>query len=343
MKYSYRLLWTFSWIVALVMFTVVSGAAQTTGTIKGAVTDGRTGEALPSVNVLVKGTSLGASTDVDGNYQITGISPGTYTLVASLVGHETNQITGVVVASGETVTRDFAMTDISVQLGDVIVYGASKRPERITEAPAAVSVLTPKDIQLTASHGQLPRLLEAEPGVDVVQSGIQDFNINTRGFNSSLNRRLLVLMDGRDMAIAFLGAQEWNGLPIPLDDIGRLELVRGPGSALYGPNAFNGVINVSTPAPKEVLGTKVSYSAGELSLQRADVRHAGMIDGNWSYKANIGHVESGTWSKSRTIAPFEYLGLTPEARRLDDDQVTSSYGSARVDYEKGNFGYISPW
>lgn len=341
MKDSYRLLWTFSWIVALVMCTVATGVAQTTGTIKGRVTDQKTGETLPSVNVLVKGTSLGASTDVDGNYQITGIAPGTYTLIASLVGHENVQVTDVVVASGETVTRDFAMTDISVQLGDVIVYGVSKRPERITEAPAAVSVLTPKDIQLTASHGQLPRLLEAEPGVDIVQSGIQDFNINTRGFNSSLNRRLLVLMDGRDLAIAFLGAQEWNSLPIPLDDIGRLELVRGPGSALYGPNAFNGVISVSTPAPKEVLGTKVSYSAGDLSLQRADVRQAGVIDGNWSYKANIGHVESGTWSRSRTTAPFEYPGLTPEARALDDDQVASSYGSARVDYEKENLGVIT--
>ena len=148
-------------------------------------------------------------------------------------------------------------------------------------------------------------------------------------------------MDGRDLAIAFLGAQEWNSLPVPLDDIGRLELVRGPGSALYGPNAFNGVISISTPAPKEVLGTKVSYSSGELSLQRADVRQSGMIDGNWSYKANVGHVESDTWSRSRTASPFEYPGLTQEARALDDAQVASWYGSARIDYENDNLGVIT--
>ena len=84
--------------------------------------------------------------------------------------------------------------------------------------------------------------LQSVPGVDVVQSGVNDFNVNARGFNSSLNRRVLVLQDGRDLAIAFLGSQEWNGMTQPLEDLGKVEMVRGPGSALYGANAFSGVV-----------------------------------------------------------------------------------------------------
>jgi outer membrane receptor for ferrienterochelin and colicins len=331
----------------LLLLTCVAGllpslpaAGQTTGTVRGKVTDQKTGTPLPSVNVVVKGTTAGAATDERGEYEIKNLPPGTYTLVVSLVGHEP-LVASIVMTGGAVVTKDFVLADVSVQFGDVTVYGASKRPERITEAPAAISTIAPAEIRLNAAHGQLPRLLESEPGVDIVQSGVQDFNINTRGFNSSLNRRLLVLLDGRDLAIAFLGAQEWIGLPIPLEDIGRLELVRGPGSALYGPNAFNGVINIATPAPRDILGTKVTMSGGELTMFRGDVRHAGMVDEHWSYRTNIGRVTSRTWSTSRTSNPLEYQGLPLEARPLDAGDVKSTYGSARLDYDFDGQGVLT--
>jgi outer membrane receptor for ferrienterochelin and colicins len=330
MKHSQRFVLA-GCLIALAMF-VQEGFGQT-GTVRGRVTDKKTGEPLPAVNVLVRGTTMGASSNTNGEYQVINVSPGTYTLVATLVGYERQEISGVVVAAGATVTRNIEMVDASVTLGEMTVFGASKRAERITEAPAAISSLSPLELRLNSAHGQLPRLLENEPGVDIVQSGIHDFNINTRGFNSSLNRRLLVLLDGRDLAIAFLGAQEWNGLSMPLADISRLELVRGPGSALYGPNAFNGVINITTPSPREVQGTQASVSAGELSLFRADVRHAGVIGDRWSYKANAGRVQSQTWSQSRVTPPFEYPGLSAEAIPLDRGDVVSSYMSGRIDHD----------
>lgn len=325
-------------IIVLLLFAVwVNGYAQSTGTLSGKVKDAKTGEGLPSVNVLVKGTALGSASNFDGNYTIRGIPAGTYTITFSAVGYTSREVHDVKITAGKTTAVNAEIEATAIQLSEVLVYGASKRQERITEAPAAISVVGVKDIKLTAAHGQLPRLLEFEPGVDIVQSGVQDFNINTRGFNSSLNRRVLVLMDGRDLAIAFLGAQEWNGLPVPLDDIGKLELVRGPGSALYGPNAFNGVINISTPRPEDVLGTKVSVSAGELSLLRGDVRHAGLLGDHLSYKVNLGRVQSKTWSKPRVALPFEYAGIgSPELRKLDDGDVTSMYGTARLDYHYGS-------
>jgi iron complex outermembrane receptor protein len=315
--------------------------AQSTGTIRGTVTDKKTGSPLPFVNVVVKGTNAGASTNVDGGFEIRGLPAATYTITASLVGHETKQVTGVAVLAGGIATVDIALVDASVQVGDITVYGASLRGEKVTDAPAAVSVLAPGEIKLNAVSGQLPKLLENQPGVDIAQSGVNDFNVNTRGFNSSLNRRLLVLLDGRDLAVAFLGSQEWNGLSVPVEDLGKLELIRGPGSALYGANAFNGVINILTPRPRDIAGGKVTIAGGEKSTARTDIRYAGYHDA-WSYKLNVGRFQGDTWSVSRTvwnggqIGVFEYPGFNPllnmEVVEVNRGKVASTYGSARVDH-----------
>ena len=144
--------------------------------------------------------------------------------------------------------------------------------------------------------------LQSVPGVDIVQSGVNDFNVNARGFNSTLNRRVLTLQDGRDLAIAFLGSQEWNGLTQPLDELGKVEMVRGPGSALYGANAFSGVINITTPEAREVLGNKFTIAGGELESFRADGRHASLLaDGRIGLRLNGGYNQSDTWSRSRTL------------------------------------------
>lgn len=323
--------------------------SQDVGSIHGRVTERSTSTPLPFVNVAVKGTAYGAATGVDGLYEIKNIPAGTYSLVITHVGYESQEVSSINVQAGDRVLQDFSLLDASVQFGDITVYGASLRGERITEAPAAISVLTSKDIKLHSVSGQLPALLEHEPGVDMVQSGINDFNVNTRGFNKSLNRRLLVLLDGRDLAVAFLGSQEWNGLSVPIEDLGKLELIRGPGSALYGANAFNGVINILTPSPREIKGGKLTVAAGELNTVRTDVRYAN-VSGPWSYKINVGRWQGDTWSVSRradfSVSPpnvvFEYDGLNPflngEAVDLDRSKVSSMYGSARVDYDYAEGG-----
>jgi len=326
-------------VLAASLFLSAEGRSQSTGTISGTVLDAQTREPLPLANVVIKETQRGTATDERGNFTIADLAPGSYTLVVSIVGHLTREIPGVSVSPLLTTTWTITLEDAAVQVNEVVVYGASFRKERITDAPAAVTALDPADIQLNAGQGQVPKLLETTPGVDIAQNGLYDFNVNTRGFNSSLTRRLLVLLDGRDLSIVFLGAQEWNGLSVPVEDLGRLEFVRGPGSALYGANAFNGVINIITPSPRQVLGTKATVAGGELSTFRTDIRHAGM-SGPWSYKMNVGRFQGKTWSTPRDASlsrPFEYDGLNPflnvEARPLNPDEVASTYGSGRVDYD----------
>ncbi|MBI3005093.1 MAG: TonB-dependent receptor [Ignavibacteriales bacterium] len=310
----------------------------------GTIRDGESRDPIPGANVRLKGTAFGSATDEKGFFKIVNVPVGKYVVAVSFLGYKTVE-SSISVEEGGDHMKDFFMQQEALQAGDVVVFGASLRRERITEAPAAVSVVDAKEIIRSGGHGQLPNLLASEPGVDVVQSGLFDFNINTRGFNSTLNRRLLVLLDGRDLAIVLLGAQEWNGLSVPLEDIGRIEMVRGPGSALYGANAYNGVINISTPAPKTIPGTKVTLAGGNRNSLRTDVRYADAFS-QWSYKVNLGYYTGISWSQPRpdtlpaplfANGPFEYGGLLPplhaEARRLNDDNVSSAYGSARVDHD----------
>src|SRR3989449_11519371 len=104
--------------------------------------------------------------------------------------------------------------------------------------------------------GQVPLALARVPGLDVTQSGVNDFNVNARGFNTNLSRKILVLQDGRDLATALVIQETWGALSEPLEDFGRIEVIRGPGSALYGANAYNGVINITTPAARDVEGLR---------------------------------------------------------------------------------------
>jgi iron complex outermembrane receptor protein len=307
--------------------------AQGNGTINGHITDESTGEALIRVNVIISGTTIGAATDLDGNYTITNVPAGSYSLVFSLISYQTITKDDVVIDANQTVKLDVVLAATAVELGNVTVYGASRRNEKITEAPSAVSVIGMEEIRLKSNLTDVPKLLESQPGVDLVQSGVDDFNLNTRGFNSSVTRRVLVLMDGRDLGAAFLGQQEWGAISYPLEDVSNVEFVRGPGSALFGTNAFNGVLNISTFSPQQALGTKVKLSGGELSMFRVDVRNAGLLGAGFSYKINIGYLQSKNWNKNRITPPFEYPGLDPERREITDGSLKRTYGSARLDYQ----------
>ena len=354
---------------ALAVLTAPTVMAQGTGTVTGKVTRADDGAALAGVMVGVRGPGTTAVTNTQGRYVLDRVPIGTYTLVFRWLGYKPTEVS-VTVTAGGTETADAKLESQPIALNDLIVTTASKAPERATQAPAAISVIDARTLQTTSITGQAPLALAAVPGVDLAQNGVNDFNVNTRGFNSSLNRRVLVLIDGRDVATGFLGNQEWNALAVPTEDIGTMELVRGPGSALYGANAYAGVLNIKTPAAREVVGTKLSVGGGQLSTAKADLRHAGLLyGGRFGYRVNVGYYRSDTWSRSRTLADgtalrTEYTPATDslafrsicsscsrrEIRALngqtaapgtgvltgDRDPVKSTYGSARLDYYTAN-------
>jgi outer membrane receptor protein involved in Fe transport len=357
-----------SFVCTFLLLTSLSTAAiaQETGTVTGTVTRASENGALSSVSVSVQGTGQSTVTGADGRYTLRRVPAGPQRIVFRWLGYRPTQV-DVTVEAGATVTADAALEAVTISLAEIVVEGASRAPERIVEAPAAISVVPQEVLRSASITGQAPLALQSVPGTDVVQSGVNDFNVNARGFNSSLNRRVLVLQDGRDLAIAFLGAQEWNGLTQPLEDLGKVEMVRGPGSALYGANAFSGVVNITTPTAREVLGSKVSVAGGELETVRGDLRHASVFAGDrFGIRVNAGYNRSDTYSRTRTRldgtslqreyedATDEPVPLVREVRPLtgqtvdaagdavgDRDPLVNGYGSARLDYYLNNGSVLS--
>ncbi|MEZ5330737.1 MAG: TonB-dependent receptor [Thermoanaerobaculia bacterium] len=313
-----------------------------TGSIEGRVSRAD-GSGIGGVTVVIEQTGAEALTGADGRYRFAGLAAGSYDL--TLTHRDDRQREADVQVNGGEATELETTVDWEVSLAETItVYSASRRPERIVDAPQAVTRVTEEEIERGAGTGQVPKLLEFTPGAEVTQSGLYDYNLNTRGFNSSLNRRVATLVDGRDPSVPFLGAQEWAAISFPMDDLASAELVRGPSAALYGANASSGVLNLVTKQPRYSQGGVVRLTAGELSTLNADVRWAGRVGEDSYFKLVGGLRDSGDFTVSRRGAA-EYTqpcnasaGITQECLPQeavplaleDDDQIV--FGSARFDH-----------
>lgn len=315
-------------------------AAQATGGVAGTVTRADDNSPLGGVVVQVKGTTIRTITNPAGKYQLERIPAGQTTLEFRWVGFAPTE-QQVTIAAGSIATLDAKLNPLPVTLSEIMVSGASRAPERVTEAPAAISSIDPRALVTASPFGQAPLALRNVPGVDLAQSGLTDYNVNARGFNSTLNRRVLVLQDGRDLAIAFLGSQEWNTLTFPTEDYVKMEFVSGPGSALYGANAYSGVLDITTPSAREVLGTKITLAGGALSgfadpsagktggstggSFRGDIRHAGTLaQGKFGYRLNFGGSSSDTYTRSRTLR--DSTSLRTEYQNATDSVVPKLAG-----------------
>lgn len=215
---------------------------------------------------------------------------------------------------------DHAMTVVSV----------SRRRERIADAPAAVTAIHEEEIARRSGHQQIPKLLEFTAGVEVAQATLYDFNLNVRGFNSGLNRRVLVLIDGRDPSMPFLSSQEWAATAVPPYLIESAELVRGPSSALYGSNAVNGVLNLTTKNPRGTRGGRLGIQAGSLENRRFDLSASSSFGKDWFFRVTGGyeHSEDFTVSRNETV---EYEGALPEVVPVSRDDIDLAFGSFRLD------------
>lgn len=337
------------WFVVFGILATVTGASAQ-GTIKGTVTDKESGSPLSGIRIQLwqaGKTGKGAYSKSSGEFTLASVAAGKYTLSFSGVGRKRMEIP-TEVKDGETVTVNSAMETETAKLENITVYGAARREQKLTDAPAAISTVLPEDIHRAATHGQLGKALEHIQGVDVVQSGMNDFNINTRGFNNSINRRMLVLLDGRDPSTPLLNLVEWNSFQTDVADVKSIEVVRGPGSALYGANAYNGVINITTNAPRDVLGGRISITGGQYGTLRASARYAGMINDNWSYKVNAGYSrQNQDWVTSRqrdTTKPnngLEYPGIAFDV--LGNRQGLGVIGSidSLINAHKTAFNYFA--
>ncbi|HEX5044134.1 MAG TPA: TonB-dependent receptor [Candidatus Polarisedimenticolaceae bacterium] len=305
-------------IAAFVLVLVLCSAGSLTRAQQGVPVMGKvlaksTGAGIPGVVVLVSELQLTDETDSQGRFRILDVPPGTYHLVLTL-GGDTSIQDLVVPAEGTT----DAVFEVEWTFEEVRVV-AEELATKVVDAPAAVTAIHEEEIQQQAAQGQVPKLLEFTPGAEVTQSGLYDFNFNTRGFNSSLNRRVSTYIDGRDVGVVLLGAQEWAAIAGGLDDIAQLEFVRGPSAALYGANASSGVVNITTRPPKTSPGGMARFTGGELDTVSLDVRHTAELGNGWWGKLVAGFKDSGDFTVSRNpdvVRDPEYVDYAPDAVSL---------------------------
>ncbi len=263
----------------LLLFAAVSAFAQR-GTVTGKITDADTGEPLLRASIVLEGAASGAFADASGVYTIS-VPPGERTLIVSYLGYKT-ATQKVTITSSQTTTLDFAMETTSFQ-GEEVVVTASRRAEKLTNAPATISVINAQTISELPSFN-IAELLGRQRGVDYVRSGVLGIGINARGFNSAFNPKNLQINDGR------LSSLIATGLPLGAlgttvkEDIERIEVILGPSSALYGPNAHNGLLNTITKDPRTYQGTTFALGAGNQSVLTARLRHATQVNDWFAFK-----------------------------------------------------------
>ena len=278
-------------ILFILMLTVYASLFSQTGTINGNVKDRQTNEPLPGATVIIKGRTGSTTTDNLGNFKFLKVDTGNVVIVISYVGYN-DMVLQVNVADGNISTRNASLSLID-QVGNAVVVSASKRPEKITDAPASIQVIGKKELEEFAGSN-FGELISKVQGIEYVRTGVDETYFNARGFNSAFNNKVLHIADGRNSMTALSG-----GLPImnrgtaTKDDIDRLEVVVGPQSALYGPNAHNAVFNFITKDPRKYQGTTLGVSAGNRNQFSARFRHATKIDERWAFKLT-GEYVSGT-------------------------------------------------
>lgn len=169
------------------------------------------------------------------------------------------------------------------QLGDVEVVTKSKSPEQVWKTAAAIFVITQEDIRRSGATS-IPEALRLAPGVEVARISGDKWSIGIRGFGSRLARSVLVLMDGRSLYTPLLAGTYWEVQDTVMEDIERIEVIRGPGGTVWGPNAVNGVINIITKNSKDTQGALLSAGGGNEEQGFLNSRYGGSVSPGLTYK-----------------------------------------------------------
>jgi iron complex outermembrane receptor protein len=228
------------------------------------------------------------------------------------------------------------------QLFDATVISATKTSETWRDTPAAVFVLSGENIKRSGATS-IPEALRLVPGVQVAQVNSHSYAVTIRGFNSALANKLLVLIDGRETYDHLFSGVYWDAQDTMLEDIERIEVIRGPGGALWGANAVNGVINVITKNAKKTQGGLASLAAGNQERAAANARYGGKIGKDGHYRvyakyANRNHQEtlSGTdardeWDAYRTGFRADWeSGTDGKTFTLQGDAYRNKLGQIRT-------------
>jgi len=298
-------------IKIFLLFFCAFSYAQTT--VKGNVSD-ESGQPLPGANVIIIGTSTGTVTDFDGNYTLTANQTPPFSIQVSSVGFES--VTKEVTSNSQTI--DFVLNEGNEL--DEIVISASRTPESIRESPVTIERFDATDIKLAASPNFYTSL-ENLKGVDVNQGSLTFNSVNTRGFATYANTRFVQLVDGMDNASPALNFVIGNLLGLSDLDISSVELLPGASSALYGANAFNGILFMTSKNPWDHQGISTYYktgitvqdTAGDNQFYDFGFRVAHAFSDKFAAKASFSFLKGTDWYANDTNEYVLGAPGTPDA------------------------------
>lgn len=274
-------------------------------TISGTVVEADTGDPLAGVNVVVEGSMVGVATNAQGEFSLNVSSEPPITLIASIIGYTTQEI----------VINEQNVSDLEIELseetilGNDVVVSASRVEQSILEAPVSIEKMDIISVGQTASPSYYQALKNLK-GVDMTTSSINFQIINARGFNSTGNTRMVQLTDGMDTQAPALNFPIGNLNGPSVLDVESVEFLPGASSALYGPNAFNGILLVNSKNPYQYPGlsvnvkTAVNHLDSQPSLGEPDgaqpmydfaARYAKVIDDRFAFKVNFSYSQAQDW------------------------------------------------
>jgi len=277
--------------VGVIVTALTAAAYAQTGRIIGVVTAEDPRGPLVGATVEVIGPNLtkkmGTVSKAGGRYAVENVPSGTYAVKAVFIGYRSETVRDVAVAAEGSVDLHFQMVKAPYELEEMVV-SASRRAENIVDASVSISKVDGKEIQRNTVGNSYISAVKNVKGIDYFQAGIFEQRVSARGFNSALNPRTQVFIDGRASLMEASGA----GLPLystsettAKDDVQDIEVIVGPGAALYGPNAVSGVISVTTKDPRDAQGTTFTVSAGSHDIFKGRFRHAGLRS-RWGWKVS---------------------------------------------------------
>jgi iron complex outermembrane receptor protein len=352
------------WLAYAAIAVLVTTGVQSPAFAQGVDITGRVvdAEGLQEVSgVTVELLTLGGGvvhatvTDVRGEFRLVGVEAGTYRLFISAIGYEEYRNERVSVGD-ETVTLGTIELATFAFILNPIVITASRGEEKALEAPAAVYTVTTEDVRdrpaaVTAEH------VVGLPGVDNVTTGLSQHNVVTRGFNNVFSGALFILTDNRWASVPSLRFNAYNLIPSTDEDIDRIEMVLGPGSALYGPNVNQGVMHVITRSPLDFQGSAVSVLGGARSgnttnpddegLFQGVFRTAGLIGDRNGYKVSGQYFRGTDWNYVDPVEEAERnlaiaAGADPDTLKIGARNYTNERFTAdgRLDLGVGDQGTL---
>ena len=319
------------------MAVILFGSVYSQTQISGSVMDAGSMEAIPGVNVIIDGTNIGTVTDFDGNFVINTSQDAPLTLVVSYVGY-----------SAERVSVTSANQNINVMLSagqnlEEIIVSASRRAQKVTDAPASVSVISTRQIENSAQVAEPSRILVSVPGVQIQQQTANSMNIEMRAGSGTFGTSTYMMKDNRGLITPAAGTFFSFQQGLSNLDLASVEIVRGAAGVLYGPGVTSGVVHFRTKSPIDYTGNSVSMWGGDINAFGSEFRIARANDDKtfgWKINARLNSGDDFVYDDESELTaagiPMNSVIRQPVITNKYVDPVLSQAGDVLYDFTGGN-------